>query len=109
MIRLWCLAAWLFQASLTQKARIAIAANHYDEAQRALEAAIAEDPKQPEPRFLLGFLFYLKNDFERARAELLRADPKNWRVAFYLALTEEALNHTEAAGAYYERALQLDA
>src|SRR5215510_8555661 len=110
MMVLCCVAVWLLQTSpgSIQKARIAIAASQYDEAQQLLERAIEAAPEQPEPRFLIGFVFYLKNDFARAHQALLRADARDWRVAFYLALTEEALNHSDAAIAHYEQALRLN-
>jgi tetratricopeptide (TPR) repeat protein len=95
-------------AALTSKAKQAMAAGDMDSAERSLETAIAAAPKQSYPRFLLGFLFYLKNDFDRARDTLAQADENDPRVALYVAMTEEALNHPEAAVANYERALKLD-
>jgi tetratricopeptide (TPR) repeat protein len=97
-----------FVPALILKARLEMAASRLDDAQRDLEAALAADSKQPYPRFLLGFLFYLKNDFERARDTLAVADPNDARVTFYQAMTEEALGNGEAAAAQYERTLRLD-
>ena len=94
--------------ALVLKARLAIHANQLDEAQRAVETALALKPGDKASRFLLGFVFYLNNDFDRARTALAQADPNDARVVFYQAMTEEALNHTDAAMRLYERALKLD-
>src|SRR5215468_1370381 len=53
--------------ALTLKARLAMISGRMDAARRALEVAIAADPKQTEPRFLLGFCLYLENDFQRSK------------------------------------------
>jgi tetratricopeptide (TPR) repeat protein len=97
-----------FVPALLLKAKLAMAQGEMDDAQRALETAISADPKQSYPRFLLGFLFYLKNDFERARAALARADQNDARVTFYQAMTEEGLNNTAEAERLYQRTLKLD-
>jgi tetratricopeptide (TPR) repeat protein len=94
--------------ALILQAKLAMAANQLAEARQAVERAIAADPKHPYARFLLGFVLYLQNDFEPARAALAAANQKDPRVALYSALTEEGLNHLEAATALYERTLKLD-
>jgi len=73
-----------------------------------LESAVALKPADKASRFLLGFVFYLNNDFDRARAAFALADPNDARVVFYQAMTEEALNQTEAAIGLYERAIKMD-
>jgi Tfp pilus assembly protein PilF len=94
--------------ALILRAKLAIHANRLDDAQQALQTAQSVQPADRTVRFLLGFVFYLKNDFDRARSALLVADPNDARVILYRGLTEEALNHPEAAVANYERAIQLD-
>jgi tetratricopeptide (TPR) repeat protein len=108
----WWLALSLLLAQpagdLVNQARRAMAAERFDEAQAALETALSREPSQPYPRFLLGLLFYLKNDFPRARDALARAESDDARVLLYQALTEEALNQAEAAEKFFARAVQLD-
>src|SRR5262245_27180494 len=94
--------------ALMLRAKLAIHSNQLDDAQKTLETAQAVQPADRAVRFLLGFVFYLKNDFERARAALLVADSNDARVVLYRGLTEEALNHPEDAARNYERAIQLD-
>src|SRR3981081_992779 len=59
--------------ALTLKARLAMISGRMAEARQALETAIGVDRKQPGPRFLLGFCFYLENNFQSAREALGRA------------------------------------
>jgi tetratricopeptide (TPR) repeat protein len=94
--------------ALVLKARLAMISGRMDDAQRALETAVAADPKQSAPRFLLGFCLYLENDFQSAREALALADQNDARVSLYLALSEEGLNHTDVAIEYYDRSLKLD-
>jgi tetratricopeptide (TPR) repeat protein len=94
--------------ALVLKAKLAMQADRLADAEQALKAAIATEPAQRYPRFLLGMTYYLKNDFDRAATVLASADQSDARVVLYLAMTEEALNHTAAAIADYERALKLD-
>jgi tetratricopeptide (TPR) repeat protein len=94
--------------ALTLKAKLAMASEQLEQAQQALEAALAIAPKQSYPRFLLGVVFYLKNDFPRARQALALADRNDSRVALYEAMTQEGLGDSGAAVTAYERALKLD-
>ena len=94
--------------ALTLKARLAMISGRMNQARRTIEAAIAVDPKQKAPRFLLGFCLYLENDFQRSRDALALADQNDARVNLYRALSEEGLNQTDSAVRYYERSLELD-
>ena len=94
--------------ALTLKARLAMISGRMDEARHALESAIDADPKQPGPRFLLGFCLYIENDFQSARDALAKADQNDARVVLYSALSEEGLGRIDTAVRDYERALQLD-
>jgi tetratricopeptide (TPR) repeat protein len=94
--------------ALTLKARLAMISGRMEVARRAIEAAIAADPKQTGPRFLLGFCLYLENDFQRSIDALALADQNDARVNLYTALSEEGLNQTDSAVRYYERSIELD-
>jgi Tfp pilus assembly protein PilF len=94
--------------ALALKAKLAINDDRLEEAHRLLDTAIALAPRQRDLRFLLGMTLYLKNDFDPALRALAAADPIDARVSLYKAMTEEALNHSEAAISHYERALELD-
>ena len=85
-----------------------MAAGQMETAENLLNSAVAADPRSASARFLLGFCLYLENDFERARAALALADQNDARVNLYLALSEEALGHTDAAVTLYKRALERD-
>src|SRR5436853_1718438 len=52
-----------FVPALTLKAKLAMACDQLETAQQALDAAVVMAPKQPCLRFLLGVVYYLKNDF----------------------------------------------
>jgi tetratricopeptide (TPR) repeat protein len=97
-----------FVPALTLQAKLAMANDQLGMAQQALETAITVAPKQPSLRFLLGVVFYLKNDFNSAMKALTLADSGDPRVVLYQGMTEEALNHADAARNSYERAMKLD-
>src|SRR5258708_14679746 len=94
--------------ALTLKARLAMISGRMEVARQTLQAAIAADPAQTGPRFLLGFCLYLENDFQRSREALALADQNDARVNLYRALSEEGLNQTDSAVRYYERSIELD-
>jgi tetratricopeptide (TPR) repeat protein len=94
--------------ALVLKARLAMISGRMEVARRALQAAVAAGPDQNGSRFLLGFCLYLENDFQGARDALALADQNDARVTLYIALSEEGLNHPDAAIQYYERSLKLD-
>jgi tetratricopeptide (TPR) repeat protein len=94
--------------ALILKARLAMIAGQMGVARQALQSAIAADLGDKGARFLLGFCYYLENDFENARSAFANADASDARVALYIGLSEEGLSHTDAAIEYYERSLKLD-
>jgi tetratricopeptide (TPR) repeat protein len=94
--------------ALLLEARLSIMDGQMDRAAAALERAVLEDPANSEPRFLLGFVYYLENDFERADKALATANQKDARVLLYRAMSAEGLNRPEAAGDFYERAIRAD-
>lgn len=94
--------------ALLLKARLSMMQGRMDEATAALKRAIAKNPARGEPRFLLGFAYYLENDFEQADKALADADQKDARVLLYRAMSAEGLNHQDAARDFYRRAIQAD-
>jgi Tfp pilus assembly protein PilF len=94
--------------ALTLKARLAMIGGRMEDARRTLDIALAVDPKQPGAKFLLGFSFYLENNFQAALDEFAHSDPNDARVSLYKALSAEGLNHVDSAIEFYERSLKLD-
>jgi tetratricopeptide (TPR) repeat protein len=94
--------------ALLLEARLSIMGGQMDRAAAILENAVAEDPAGAEPRFLLGFVYYLDNDFARADKALAAANQKDARVLLYRAMSAEALNRPDAAGDFYQRAIRAD-
>ena len=92
--------------ALTLKAKLAMASDRLDEAQKALDTAVAAEPRHAYARFLLGFVYYLQNDFPRARDTFALGDPGDPRVTLYRGLTEEALGNSDAAAANYELSIK---
>ena len=94
--------------ALTLRAKLAMANDELDEAERSLKKAIEIAPTQSSIRTLLGIVSYLKNDFDSALDMLALSDQSDARAALYQAMSAEALNRLEASTAFYERALKLD-
>jgi tetratricopeptide (TPR) repeat protein len=94
--------------ALLLEARLSMVAGQMEQAAAILGRATEEDPANPEPRFLLGFVYYLENDFERADKSLALANQTDARVLLYRAMSAEALNRPEAASDFYRRAVQAD-
>ena len=98
--------------ALTLKAKLAMGFNRFDTARECLLKAVELEPNSPYVQFLLGFFFYVDNDFNKAVPPLEKArklNPADPRPVFYLAMTQEALGRAEAAIPLYDEALQLDA
>jgi len=96
--------------ALTLRAKLAMALSRLDVARRDLTLAAELEPASPYTQFMLGFFYYLENDFKRALPALERArelDPAGSRTHFYLALTYEGLADAPRAIEMYERALGL--
>jgi tetratricopeptide (TPR) repeat protein len=94
--------------ALLLEARLSMVRGRMDEAIGALKHAVAEDPTRGEPQFLLGFAYYLQNDFGHAEGALAHADQNDERVLLYRAMSAEGLNRLEAAQDFYKRAIQAD-
>jgi tetratricopeptide (TPR) repeat protein len=96
--------------ALTLRAKLAMAGARLDLARRDLTLAAELEPASPYTQFMLGFFYYLDNDFKRALPPLERAralDPASSRTHFYLALACEGLADEPRAREMYERALSL--
>jgi predicted Zn-dependent protease len=97
--------------ALTLKAKLAMAINRYDVARECLDRAVAADPADGYPQFLLGFLFYRQDRMPDAERELRKAqklNPSDPRAALYLGLTEETMGRGAEALAQYERSMRLE-
>lgn len=96
--------------ALTLRAKLAMAVARLDVARRDLLLAAEIEPASPYTQFMLGFFYYLENDFKRALPALERArelDPASSRTHFYLALSHEGLADAARAIEMYDRALAL--
>jgi len=100
-----------FVPALTLRARLSMAFNRLAEAGRDLTRAVELEPKSAYNQFMLGFYYYLENDFKKALEPLNRSaevDEANSRTYFYLALTHEGLANASMAVELYEKAIALD-
>ncbi len=90
--------------ALRLKARLAMAVNRFDIAKASLLQAVEIEPGVADNHFLLGFCYYVDNDFKNALPPLERSrqlKPDGARTHFYLALTLEALARADDAIASY--------
>jgi tetratricopeptide (TPR) repeat protein len=97
--------------ALTLKAKLAMALNKFDIARTCLESAAAIQPDSHYVQFLLGFFYYVDNDFAKAIPALERArnlDPNNIRTLFYLALSFEGIAEPQKARELYEKTIELE-
>ena len=100
-----------FVPALTLRAKLSMAFSRLAEAGRDLTRAVELEPKSGYNQFMLGFYYYLENDFKRALEPLNRSaelDEANSRTYFYLALTHEGLANASMAIQLYEKAIALD-
>jgi len=67
--------------ALTLRAKLAMANDELDEAERSLKKAIDIAPRQSSLRTLLGIVSYLKNDFDSALDMLALSDQSDARAA----------------------------
>jgi tetratricopeptide (TPR) repeat protein len=100
-----------FVPALTLRGKLSMAFNRLAEAGRDLTRAVELEPKSGFNQFMLGFYYYLENDFKRALEPLNRSaelDESSSRTYFYLALTHEGLANASMAIQLYEKAIALD-
>ncbi len=95
--------------SLTLKGKLAMAFNRFDVARLAFERAARLAPESAYAQFMLGFFFYVDNDFVKAIAPLelaRRLDASDPRAALYLAMSQEGLAQPELAISLYEQTIE---
>ena len=95
----------------TLRGKIAMAFNRFDIASPAFLKATQLEPASEYTQFMLGFFYYVDNDFVRAVPVLETAAKLNTndaRPLLYLALSEEGLAHPEAAEELYGRAISIE-
>ncbi|MEO8126090.1 MAG: tetratricopeptide repeat protein [Bryobacteraceae bacterium] len=98
-------------AALTLKGKLAMALNRFDEAREAFVRAGELQPKSAYVQFLLGFFYYVDNDFQKAipALEIARQlNPNDSRAVFYLALSQDGLGAADAAVPLYEKTIELE-
>ena len=97
--------------ALTLKGKLAMALNKFDIARACFRSAAAVEPESHYVNFLLGFFYYVDNDFAQAIPVLERArtlKPDDIRTHFYLALAFEGVAQPEKARAVYQRTMELE-
>ncbi len=98
--------------ALLLQGRLAMAENRFEIAQTAFTKAARLAPQSAGAQFLLGFFYYVENDFARALPPLELArkiTPEDARITLFLALTLDGLAQPDKAQALYEEALRLEA
>jgi tetratricopeptide (TPR) repeat protein len=88
-----------------------MAFDRFDIARAAFVKAAELQPASPYTQFMLGFFYYVDNDFTRALPPLQAAatlNPNDARPLLYLALSEEGLAHPDIAEKLYCNAIALE-
>lgn len=96
---------------LMLQGRRAMLQNDSDGACRAFQKAVELAPESSKPHFLLGFFYYVENDFVQARPSLERARqlaPKDAQAALFLALTYEGLALPVLAERMFQETIRLE-
>jgi tetratricopeptide (TPR) repeat protein len=97
--------AWILRG------KMAMAFNRFDVARWAFVKAAQLDPNSAHTQFMLGFFYYVDNDFVRAVPALrtaARLNAKDSQTLLYWAMSEEGLAHPDAASALYRKAIALE-
>jgi tetratricopeptide (TPR) repeat protein len=97
--------------ALTLRAKLAMGFNRFDIARASLQKAAELEPRSAYVQFLLGFFYYVDNDFLKAFPPLEAArklNPGDPQTAFYLALTHEGLAQPGEAASFYKEAIALE-
>ena len=97
--------AWILRG------KIAMAFNRFDVARWAFVKAAQLDPSSPHTQFMLGFFYYVDNDFVRAIPALqtaARLDANDSQALLYWAMSEEGLAHPNVASELYRKAIALE-
>ena len=95
----------------TLRGKLAMVYSRFDFARAAFLRAVDLDPQSPNAQFMLGFFYYVDNDFSKAVPVLetaARLNPKDPRALLYLAMSQEGLAHPDLAAALYRQTIQLE-
>jgi tetratricopeptide (TPR) repeat protein len=101
-----------FVPALTLRGKLAMALGRKTVARESFEKAAALAPDAAYAQFMLGFFYYVENDFRKSAPALERAsrlDPADPRAVLYLALSQEGLAQPELAISLYRKAIELEA
>jgi tetratricopeptide (TPR) repeat protein len=97
--------AWILRG------KIAMAFNRSDVAHWAFVQAAKLEPQSAHAQFMLGFFYYVDNDFVRAVPALRTAAGLNatdTQTLLYWAMSEEGLAHPDVASDLYHKAIALE-
>lgn len=95
--------------ALTLQGRLAMATGDNAGARSAFSRAAELAPESSAAQFLLGFFYYVENDFTRARAPLEKARKLgDVRAPLFLALTLEGLALAAEAAPVYLEAVRIE-
>jgi Flp pilus assembly protein TadD len=95
----------------TLRGKMAMAFNRFDIARAAFLKAVSLEPSSAHAQFMLGFFYYVDNDFTKAVPALetaARLNPADARPLLYLAMSNEGLAHPELALTLYEKTIALE-
>jgi tetratricopeptide (TPR) repeat protein len=98
-------------AALLLRGRLSMALNRFDQARESFQGAVKVQPDSAETQFLLGFFYYVDNDFALAIDPLEAAHklkPSDPRPALYLAMTHDGLAEVDKAVSFFEKAMRLE-
>ena len=100
-----------FAPAWTLRGKLAMAYDRFDYARAAFLRAVSLDPHSAYAQFMLGFFYYVDNDFANAVPALEKAsqlDPVDSRAILYLALSQEGLAHPDLADFLYQKTIALE-
>jgi Tfp pilus assembly protein PilF len=100
-----------FVPAWTLRGKIAMAYDRFDYARAAFQRAVRLAPFSAYAQFMLGFFYYVDNDFSKAVTSLecaLRLDPNDSRALLYLAMSQEGLAHPDLAASLYVKTIELE-
>jgi tetratricopeptide (TPR) repeat protein len=97
--------------ALTLRGKLAMALERNTVARESFEKAAGLAPDSAYAQFMLGFFYYLENDFRKSVPALERAsrlNPADPRAVLYLALSQEGLAQPDLAIPLYRKAMELE-
>ena len=97
--------AWILRG------RMALAFNQFDIARAAFLRAVSLDSSSANTQFMLGFFYYVDNDFSNAVPALEKAaqlNPADATALLYMAMSVEGLANPELALTLYQKTVALE-